>query len=70
MNKINFARSQSAHKRLAKKNGELYYKTGKVAYGISRLYHKQVVENQSFIGRVLTKDEKKAVFRNSKGWFN
>ena len=70
MNKTNFVRSQSAHKRLAKSNGKFYYKTGKVAYGISKLYHSQVAENQSFIGRVLTKDEKKAVFRNSKGWFN
>ena len=43
MNKINFARSQSAHKRLAKRNGELYYKTGKLLmvyqdYIISKLW--------------------------------
>ena len=60
-----FRMSQAAHARLAKRQDELYRRTEDGRHYVCSGYHGSVYKRQETLGRVLTEEEKKKLYRVS-----
>lgn len=65
-----FDRSQAAHKRLSDYHSRMYKKTEKRRHWVCDGYHTNVQRKQNSLGRLLTPEEKKAVYRNSEFYYD